>query len=295
MSEEIEGVDYVVCQICGNHFKQITQKHLNKHNITFRMYVEKYPNILTILDSVRVKIGTNHIDFPGLNAIENIDYVICIICGKKLKSINGVHLKLQGITLSKYKLLYPQSQTLCDTTHNNYVDCNIGSNNPFYGKTHTDERNKYMSDLLMGHTNTPFGKDNPFYGRKHTRKVLLLMSRNRKGKGIGNKNAGDVSGDKNPNWRGGLSFEKYPKDFNLIKPIILEIYDNRDYISGLPRIICNPYRALSIHHINYDKMNNNVDNLIPLSDKNHIMTNYKRNFWERLFKYSLGYEKEYYS
>ena len=59
MSEKIEGRDYVVCQICGKKFKQITQKHLNKHSITFSEYIKKYPCVLTILDSVRDKIGDN--------------------------------------------------------------------------------------------------------------------------------------------------------------------------------------------------------------------------------------------
>jgi 5-methylcytosine-specific restriction endonuclease McrA len=67
MSEKVEGLDYVVCQICGKHFRQISQSHLNKHNITFSEYVKKYPNAQTILDSVRDKIRDNHADFNGEN------------------------------------------------------------------------------------------------------------------------------------------------------------------------------------------------------------------------------------
>ena len=67
MSEEIEGRDYIVCQICKKHFKHISQSHLNKHNITFDKYVEMYPDAQTMSDSTRNKIGDNHADFSGEN------------------------------------------------------------------------------------------------------------------------------------------------------------------------------------------------------------------------------------
>jgi len=43
----------------------------------------------------------------------------------------------------------------------------LGSNNPFYGKKHTEE-----TRLKMSHK----GKNNPFYGKKHTEETRLKMS-----------------------------------------------------------------------------------------------------------------------
>lgn len=48
MVRKIKGRDYIVCCICDGHFKQITQSHLNKHNITFVEYVKKYPDAMIV-------------------------------------------------------------------------------------------------------------------------------------------------------------------------------------------------------------------------------------------------------
>ena len=50
MIEEVENIDYVVCQICGNKYKIISSTHLLKHNITHSEYKSKYPNAHTIAD-----------------------------------------------------------------------------------------------------------------------------------------------------------------------------------------------------------------------------------------------------
>ena len=51
---------------------------------------------------------------------------------------------------------------------------------------------------------------------------------------------------------------------------------------------------LDIHHIDYNKRNNNISNFIPLSRSNHTKTGSYRFFWNRLFKYSLEIDKWYY-
>ena len=42
-------------------------------------------------------------------------------------------------------------------------------------------------------------------------------------------------------------------------------------------------RLLDIHHIDYDKNNNNEDNLITLCRNCHVKTNYNREHWENYF------------
>ena len=97
------------------------------------------------------------------------------------------------------------------------------------------------------------------------------------------------------NWKCGLSFEIYPKEFNnQLKKLIRIKYNNCDYISGIHKNICNPYRKLDIHHINYDKKNCDENNLIPLSRSNHTKTGINRQFWNRLFIYALEYDRWYY-
>ena len=107
----------------------------------------------------------------------------------------------------------------------------------------------------------------------------------------------DRTGNKNGRWQGGLSFGKYCYKFNnQLKQSVRDCYNNCDYMSGLPQKYFN--RKLDVHHVDYDKSqgcNGKKFNLIPLSQNNHTRTNSKRSFWNRLFNYSLEYDKEYYT
>ena len=47
-----------------------------------------------------------------------------------------------------------------------------GEGNPFYGKTHTEETNKKLSELAKNKT----GEKNPFYGKHHTEAVKQKLS-----------------------------------------------------------------------------------------------------------------------
>jgi hypothetical protein len=48
--------------------------------------------------------------------------------------------------------------------------------------------------------------------------------------------------------------------------------------------ICNKEPTVCVHHIDYDKLNCNPNNLITLCSRCHAKTNYKRNFWIQYFK-----------
>lgn len=45
--------------------------------------------------------------------VEGIDYVVCQICGKKLKYINWLHLRVHNISIEEYTNRYPNSKTVC--------------------------------------------------------------------------------------------------------------------------------------------------------------------------------------
>lgn len=55
-----------------------------------------------------------------------------------------------------------------------------GQGNPFYGKHHTEETKKKISEKKKGQL---IGNSHPFYGKHHTEKSLQLISQNRQGKG----------------------------------------------------------------------------------------------------------------
>lgn len=81
------------------------------------------------------------------------------------------------------------------------------------------------------------------------------------------------TGENNPFWCGGLSFEPYPPEFNgRLKRKIRE----RDYYTcAICRLSGN-----SVHHIDYDKSNNDPLNLITLCKSCHGVTNYNRPYWQ---------------
>lgn len=87
-----------------------------------------------------------------------------------------------------------------------------------------------------------------------------------------------LSGINHWNWQEGRSFEKYTMNFNDILKESIRRRDNWECQ------VCNlkqSDRKLPIHHIDYNKKNNNTHNLISLCDACHCKTSGKnRKYWE---------------
>lgn len=96
-------------------------------------------------------------------------------------------------------------------------------------------------------------------------------------------------GEKNGNWLGGKSFEPYGLEFNNN---LKEQIRQRDgyrcqecfrHQNELHSKFGKRYKLI-IHHIDYNKQNNNLDNLISLCRNCHNQTNYSRDDWMKYFK-----------
>ncbi len=83
---------------------------------------------------------------------------------------------------------------------------------------------------------------------------------------------GKYSGVKSPHWNNGSSFEPYGIDFNETKK--QQVLERDNYICQDPNCDGN-HKKLHIHHIDYDKKNNNPENLITLCNSCHSKTNPK--------------------
>ncbi len=107
------------------------------------------------------------------------------------------------------------------------------------------------------------------------------------------ENHADVSGKNNPmfgktkinapNWQGGKSFELYGEDFNEILKEQIRQRDNYQCQE------CGYFQKdlgykLPVHHIDYNKKNNNPMNLISLCKSCHTQTNFDRDDWINYFK-----------
>lgn len=92
----------------------------------------------------------------------------------------------------------------------------------------------------------------------------------------------DVSGENNPNWKNGISFEEYPIEFNEELKELIRFRDGyKCQKCGCPEIENN--RKLNVHHIDYNKKNCLPSNLVSLCRRCNAEVNFKRNKWEKCF------------
>lgn len=87
-----------------------------------------------------------------------------------------------------------------------------------------------------------------------------------------------------PNWLGGKSFEPYPLGWTKTFKEQIRYRDGyKCQLCGCSEVECK--RKLSVHHIDYNKSNLDINNLIALCNSCHCKTNNKnREYWRDLFK-----------
>lgn len=154
-----------------------------------------------------------------------------------------------------------------------------GKNHPRYGKTNSKE----MREKISRNHKDISGKKNPMYGRHHSNETKNKM---------GFKRLGKYKGDKNPNWRGGIMFEPYDKNFNNKFKRAIRKRDN--YIC----LKCNKHqeklkRTLTVHHIDYNKKLSIPQNCCALCNRCNVEANFNRKHWTKFFQSMLTERYEY--
>ena len=96
---------------------------------------------------------------------------------------------------------------------------------------------------------------------------------------------------KNPSWKGGISFEPYPPEFN--KKIREEIRKRDNYTCQNCNMLEEEQLTimgyiLSVHHIDYDKKNSNKNNLITLCHWCNLKANINRDYWVKYYSTKKG-------
>lgn len=169
------------------------------------------------------------------------------------------------------------------------------------GKLRTEELKLKVSKAnkgkLIGKNNPNYnkkGEEHPAFGYKHSKKNRLKFSKINKGKIVSEETRQKQSkiridsglskgknnpmygvhryGKDNPNWNNGSSFEPYSPEFN--KPLKQRILERDNYTCQEPNCL-GKHKKLHVHHIDYDKTNNNLENFITLCIGCHIKTNSK--------------------
>lgn len=123
-------------------------------------------------------------------------------------------------------------------------------------KVHSLETRARIAEAMLGNKNT-LGK---IYGE-------VTRERDRLAK----------TGEANPAWQEGISFEPYSYEFN--KSLKLAILERDNYTCQLCGASPEDRRELHPHHKDYDKANRNPDNLITLCHSCHSKTNHHREEW----------------
>jgi len=188
------------------------------------------------------------------------------------------------------------------------------------GKHHTEESKKKMSKALKGKISWMKGKHHKketkekisrkskeMWQNKDSREKLLKCPQRKKGRQFSEKHCQKISdslkghqpknsfgwkGEDHPNWQGGISFELYGTKFNekLREQIrkrdnyhCQECFRHQDELFKNTKAGIKPYR-LFVHHIDYDKQNNDQSNLVSLCMNCHMQTNFNRENWTEYYQ-----------
>ena len=136
------------------------------------------------------------------------------------------------------------------------------------GRKHTPETRARMSAAKMGHLYN--------LGKKHTPEARARMSLARREY---YRKHPSPTGPDHPSWRGGR--ENYGPGFTEdLRQIVRWLYEDRCVVCGeKPDGL-----ELDVHHVDYDKKNNTIDNLVPLCHSHHSMTGSRRDYWPEYLK-----------
>ena len=174
------------------------------------------------------------------------------------------------------------------------------------GKKRTEEQNRKQSERMKGKKLTEKAKqkikvfmnseNNPNLGKKVPQEQKAKQSLKMKGKSPWNKGKTGVyskenlqirsiinTKELNPAWLNGISFEPYSPEFNREKK--QQVLERDNYECQNPN--CEHLsERLDCHHIDYDKKNNNLENLIALCNSCHSKTNGKNNrqYWTEFYQ-----------
>jgi len=118
--------------------------------------------------------------------------------------------------------------------------------------------------------------------KKHSEESKRKMSKSKKGVKFSKTHLENIrksahNGENHHNWKGGRSFKEYGKEFN---------HKLKQQVKGRDKFTCqsckrkHSWQRLVVHHIDYNKTNNSIENLITLCinchNKHHWKLNEKR-------------------
>lgn len=197
---------------------------------------------------------------------------------KKRLALPENRIKLEKFQFRDGHRAWNKGRSLSADHRNRISESNKGRISPNKGKAfgpYSLERRAKLSESHKGQKPWNLGLT------KETAPGLRIVSEKRKGhpgyylgKRFSAEHRANMSGNRNGRWKGGLSFEPYMVEFNGILKDKIRLRDGyRCQLCGVA------HSKLSVHHIDYNKQNNELANLIALCRSCHSKTNEQRDYW----------------
>lgn len=156
-------------------------------------------------------------------------------------------------------------------------DKSCGCNQHVY----SEERNKRVSQSNKGKKRTEEQKNKYSEVNKGKKLTKITKQKIREARKLQNPPNKGKTGEFSSRWEGGKSFEIYPQEFN--KELKQSILERDNYTCQDPNCKGN-HKKLHVHHIDYNKKNNNPENLVTLCHSCHMKTNGSRDFWLEFYQ-----------
>ena len=302
----------VKCMICGEEFERINNFHLKIHGITHKEYCERFPDAPLISEELRkhiseIRIGRTKENDEGVRKAAEKYKEICknptlaMIEGRKrvaekltgkiptpamIEGRKRQSERMTGQTKENNKSVRKMAETLAGRTKEEYEYLRIQAEKVTGRTKENDEGVKKMAETLTGRT-----KENHEGVRRGAEKKKGRTKENHEGIRIGAEKLAKQTGELNPNWKGGISFEPYCEKFDDdLKERVREFFGRCCYVCGKNEK--DNGRKLDVHHVTYNKdtcCDNSKPLFVPLCKICHNKTLADREYWEEFFTISLEY------
>lgn len=230
----------VHCKICGEPFERIQWSHTwYMHSLSLDEYQDKFPESILVAEELKARVS---LACEGnQNAVGSLS---------RLGQTNSEETKAK---ISKAQIDY-------------------------WSKLSSEAYNKRLEDSFLSDSSIEKSKESNLKRLEaltYSERVALAEASFRSPEGIRNnliaQSKKDVSGDRNPNWRGGMLDRDY-RGFGAIRDLVL----SRDHYSCRK---CGCTANLAVHHILYDTLREDLDELVTLCAVCHGETNGNRDYW----------------
>ena len=298
----------VKCLICGREFKYLG-RHLYTHKTTIKQYLINFPDAKVGLNPMQKE--ENKAKFRGENnPMKRED-----VKEKHLKSVRTEEYrdKLSEIYIKRWadNEYKEKMSEIYKESWKNDEDRRERMSEIHQGMHHTEEAKQKISahnamkrsEVIAKVSGEKHHAKNPEYRKKQSKRMKgqesVMCGKTGKDNAMSNpkirkkhKEAMQLlTGENNPNWKGGTSYlpycEKFDDDF---KERVRNFFGRYCYVCGKNEI--DNGEKLSVHHVTYNKdtcCDNTKPLFVPLCKSCHAKTLFDREYWEEFFTVSLNY------